>query len=103
MSRDALKKAMLGRDLDLYMRGGEPQGVELATAPQLDVWDTFVDTVDNKQCIRLSGRVTGHPTLHDGEQIQTSPVYWFDRKNRWARTRTRLYVLDGRKIPLEGI
>jgi hypothetical protein len=101
-SREGLRKVVLENDLFNYMKGGEPEPVELATAPVLDLWETHVDTLNGRQIMRLSGMVSGHPVLGSGH-MTSSPLRWLDRHWRWARTDTRVYRLEGRKIPVEGI
>ncbi|MCX7318829.1 MAG: hypothetical protein NT113_04790 [Hyphomicrobiales bacterium] len=85
------------------MRGEEPLKVELATSPRLDLWEPVVRTRDGVKSLVLKGSVRGHPSYRDDEDICTSAVLWLDRKHRWARTRGRLYVLEGRAIDMEGI
>lgn len=81
-----------------YLRGEQPQEVELVRAPKLDVWEAAVRTKDGAKTLVLKGEVAGHPSYRDGERVTTSPVIWLDRQCRWARTIGRLYKLEGRVI-----
>jgi hypothetical protein len=83
-------------DFECYLRGLDPEAVELATAPTLDIWDVCVTTEDDgERCMTLTGVVMGHPTLGDCERIETSALVWLDRKHRWARVTERVYRLEG--------
>lgn len=98
----AKRQAMLSA-IDSYLRGYEPPPVEIATAPRLDRWEAVVRTIDGKKSLVLKGDVINHPVLGD-DRITTSDIVWIDRKCRWARSKNRVYVLDGRMIddePLE--
>lgn len=101
----SLDEKKLLSDFESYLRGEEPSGVELATAPRLYDWTVLISKSpgDGSYRMTISGTATGHPTQHDGRYIQTSPVVWLDHRCRWARTMSRLYVLDAQKITSEGV
>lgn len=84
-----------------HMRGIEPEPVELATAPVLDMWQAVVEEKEGDRSLVIKGYVTGHPVQGSGD-ITTSPVIWLDARHRWCRTRTRLYRLDGKVIDEES-
>ena len=63
---------------------------ELSTAPYLDNW-----SVGMPRAKGLTGTVTGHPTISDGE-IQTSTAYIVAGDLTWARTLSRFYRLGRR-------
>lgn len=97
------KKQAARAAFESYLRGEQPQEVELATAPSLDIWEVcFCRRDDERRYLILKGEVRGHPSLPDNERIGTSEVIWLDRRSRWARTVNRLYRLEGRIID-EGI
>ena len=86
----------LEADFESYLRGGEPEVVELSMAPILRHWDVCVTREPNgERCMTLTGGVTGHPREVNGKTITTSALVWLDRKHRWARTRSRVYRLEG--------
>jgi hypothetical protein len=85
----------LEADFDSYLRGGEPEVVELSMAPILKDWDVCVTRDANERCMTLVGVATGHPREVNGKTITTSALIWLDRKHRWARTRSRVYRLEG--------
>ena len=97
------RMADLYRDFESFLKGGEPSGVELARAPVLDIWSTDVVEHLGKSVVVLKGVVHRHPIKGDGDRVVTSPAVWLDRGKRWARTTTRLYVLDGAEILVEGL
>jgi hypothetical protein len=97
MSDDPKRQLMLSA-FRSHLRGEQPQEVELATAPRLDMWEACVGRDGDKGRLVLRGEVRGHPSLPDGERIGTSAVVWLDRQHRWARTVNRLYVLEGRVV-----
>lgn len=102
----SLDEKKLQADFESYLRGEEPPGVELATAPRLDEWEVAITKSpgDGSYRMTLSGVVIGHPTIQNGQRIRsTSPVVWIDRAHRWARTMSRLYRLEGQQIPLDGM
>jgi hypothetical protein len=101
----SLDEKKLLSDFESYLRGEEPQGVEFATAPRLYDWAVLITKSpgDGSYRMTLTGTATGHPTQHDGRHIQTSPVVWLDRDCRWARTVSRLYVLEVQKIEIDGV
>ncbi len=85
----SIDEKRLKADIQTYLRGEDPLGVELATAPQLEEWEIAITRSPGDGAYRmvLMGVVTGHPTIQDGQRIKaTSPVVWLDRAHRWART-----------------
>jgi hypothetical protein len=101
----SLDEKKLRNDFDAYLRGEDPPGVVLATAPRLDDWAVVVNKSpgDGTWRMTLVGNVRGHPKQPDGRKIQTSPVVWMDRMGRWARTVSRVYALEGQQIQIEGV
>ncbi len=101
----SLDEKKLRSDFESYLRGEEPPESEVATAPRLDEWEVLITKSSDDGTYRatLMGTVINHPNEDDGRVIQASPLVWIDHRSRWARTRSRLYVLDGQKIPLEGM
>jgi len=91
-----MSEEKLRADFESYLRGGEPDVIEMAMAPVLAGWDVVVTTAPNgDRCMILTGSLTGHPSLPVGKFTRTSSVVWLDRKHRWARTRSRVYRLEG--------
>jgi hypothetical protein len=89
-------EATIAWDFDRYLKGEDPQPIELATAPVLKDWDVCVTReLNGGRCMTLVGGVTGHPREVNGKTITTSALVWLDRKHRWARTRSRVYRLEG--------
>ncbi|HWF86695.1 MAG TPA: DUF6634 family protein [Vicinamibacterales bacterium] len=86
----------LRADFESYLSGGEPEAVELSMAPILRQWDVCVTREANgERCMTLVGVATGHPAALNGRTITTSALVWLDRRYRWARTRSRVYRLEG--------
>lgn len=104
MSREGLKKVVLAEDIRRYLAGKDPQPVEMATAPTLDMWSVGV-TRDKagKRTMTLTGVIRGHRNAPDGDRVESSPLIWLDRKAAWARTRNTIYVLLDAEIPADGI
>jgi len=85
----------LRADFESYLRGEDPEAVELSMSPILSHWDVRVTREPSgDRCMTLTGSVTGHPNELNGKTITTSALMWLDRKHRWARTRTRVYRLE---------
>ncbi|MEH2512230.1 hypothetical protein V1291_003584 [Nitrobacteraceae bacterium AZCC 1564] len=100
----SLDEKKLRSDFESYLRGEEPPGSELAMAPRLDEWEVVItESPGDTYRATLVGTVINHPSEDDGRVIQTSPLVWLDHRSRWARTTSRLYVLEGQKIPLDGM
>src|SRR3546814_6876332 len=85
-SSDLVAQADFRARLDVAIRalkrleGGEmPTPEELSAAPQLDYW-CFTDSLPWSE---LTGIVTGHPILPDGDQIVTSPLLWLSKDRTW--------------------
>lgn len=85
-----------------FMRGEEPQPVEMATAVTIDRWEAVVRVDSGRRSLILKGDVTNHPVLGT-DRISTSEVVWLDRKLQWARTISRVYRLEGKMIDEEGV
>lgn len=84
----------LRNDFESFLRGEEPPATALATAPRLDGWNVAVTRAHvGGYRMTLVGRITGHPLLQSGRQIETSELVWLDRNGGWARTMSRVYVL----------
>ncbi|MGJ4932564.1 DUF6634 family protein [Bradyrhizobium sp. HKCCYLS2038] len=99
----SIAEKQLRADFESYLAGDQPQQDELARAPVLDGWEAAVSIQPNgERCYVICGDVYGHPHKRDGERVTTSPVVWIDRDYQWCRTRSRLYRLDGRIVPLDG-
>jgi hypothetical protein len=86
------RRRLLESDIQVYECGQMPPAGEMETAPRLEHWETAVRRRGKEFVLLMRGEVRGHPELHDGEVI-TSPVHWFDRKERFCRTANRVYVL----------
>ncbi|MQY44454.1 hypothetical protein GG681_17560 [Epibacterium sp. SM1969] len=65
-----------------------PSRADLDQAPRLECWRV----ISGLEATWLRGEVTGHPILHD-QRINTSPLLALNKENKWARTRSRFYVL----------
>ena len=73
--------------------GWRPEASDLQKAPRLDRWSIIEN--DDFGLVRLRGVVTGHACLPDRRAVITSPLVAVDtRKQSWARTVSRLYVLQ---------
>jgi hypothetical protein len=86
----------LAQDIESYLCGEVPSPLDMERAARIDNWDTFIGRRGRhgeEFSLHLSGVVSKHPTLEDGQSISTSAVMWFDRKARLARTQNRLYAL----------
>ncbi len=70
-------------------RGSQPEPGDLDAAPALDRWSVACDG----RYFSLCGMVSGHPHLRDGSTMHTSPLLRLNRDERWARTRSRFYLL----------
>ena len=73
-----------------HLSAATPSLEEFRDAPLLDEWSAGVG---GDGCARLFGRVTGHPRLHEGARIYTSPYLQVDPAAGWARTWSRFYQL----------
>lgn len=96
----------LARDIECYTCGEEPSPLLMLRAPRLEGWKTQIRRRGKAFVMVVTGTLTGHPKIRDGESIVTSGVAWFDRRRRFVRTHTRLYSLGEtaeQEIPLEGI
>lgn len=85
-------------EVESYLRGEAPPPPELSLSPRLRGWRAVIvrarsDDCQQRLCMVLIGRVSGHPHLADGRTIHTSEVIWLDRNRQWARSWNRLYRL----------
>jgi hypothetical protein len=104
--RSEAARRELERDIESYACGEVPSAPAMMRAARVEQWYVMVRRRGKESVMVIRGEVRGHPEIPDGESIQTSAIVWFDRKNRFVRTGTRLYVLGepvGREIPIEGI
>lgn len=102
---DAARRALV-RDVEAYTCGEIPSAIAMLRAPRLEDWETNVRRVGKEFKLVLYGVVRGHPNHGDGGWVCTSALVWLDRKMRWARSHSRLYVLGppgGGEIPIDGI
>lgn len=75
------------KDVRYFASGGMPTDDEIAAAPRLESWVAMLRVDDrDERFMSIHGSVDGSP-------LRTSPVVWFDRHNRFVRTRNRLYAL----------
>lgn len=67
----------------------------LLRAPRLENWNTSVLSRGKEFVLVVAGNVYRHPRPEfvAGTWVTTSEIYWFDRRRRWIRTYSRLYVL----------
>ncbi|MCG2643764.1 MULTISPECIES: hypothetical protein [Bradyrhizobium] len=103
----SLDEESFRNEMASYMRGEQPLAWRLDGGPRLESWAVKIGRGPSGVYeMALLGRVTGHPRVLDGTQTTTTPVVWFDRKRRWARTLNTLYKLgepDGVEIPIDGV
>jgi hypothetical protein len=100
----AIDEKHLSADFESYLRGEEPSESMLSNAPRLDQWSVATPSVPAGRRMTLVGVVVGHPHQPDGRTIETSELVWLDRKERWARTVSRVYALGkaaGGEISIE--
>jgi hypothetical protein len=96
----------LQQDIEAYLCGEVPSPLEMMRAATLEHWETTVRRRGKEFVLVMRGDIHKHPQIPDGEDVQTSPVAWFDRKWRFVRTINRLYCLGqpaGREIPADGV
>jgi hypothetical protein len=99
-------KRRLMQDIESYTCGEVPSPLDLLRAAALQNWETAVRRRGKEFVMVVRGEVSRHPEIPDGENVQTSAVTWFDRKNRFCRTTNRIYSFGqpaGREIPIEGV
>jgi len=75
----------------LMTTGCQPPGLLLGSAPLLDDWGYTINETNG--AIRLSGRVTWHPSLPDGDLITSSLVRYIDPAFGFVLTSNRTYRL----------
>jgi hypothetical protein len=103
-SKESQRKLM--QDIESYTCGEVPNPLDLQRAARLEQWQTAIRQRGKEFVMVVTGDVYKHPEIPDGENIQTSVVMWFDRKERFARTTNRVYALGapaGREIPIDGV
>lgn len=86
-------------DLERFVRGEQPSADELKKAPRLTRWHvkkTLEWSAEPVLC--LTGIVSGHNGIPDGDDATTSALFWLDAGRQWARTRTQIYALDDEDI-----
>jgi hypothetical protein len=100
-------KRKLMQDVESYTCGEIPSPLDLLRAATLERWQIEIRRRGGEEFVMvMRGEVHKHPEIPDGEHIQTSAVVWFDRKDRFVRTQSRVYALcepAGVEIPIEGI
>lgn len=99
-------KEDLARDIEAYTLGETPSAFEQLRAPTIEAWWTEVRPVGKEFKLVIRGQSKRHPDYDDGEDICTAAVHWFDRKELFAQTAHRLYILGqqrGDEIPIDGI
>ncbi|MBN8973154.1 MAG: hypothetical protein J0H51_14195 [Rhizobiales bacterium] len=86
-------------DLERFVRGEQPSADELEKAPRLTRWyvKKSADWI-SESILCLSGIVSGHSGIPDGDNATTSALFWLDSGRKWARTRTQIYALDDEDI-----
>lgn len=89
LDKEIVRLERLLADLRHLRDRGEPDEVSLHAAPVLDEWSMAFTSVP---C--LVGCVTGHPILAGADRyIATSDLCVISERGRWARTRSRYYLL----------
>lgn len=90
MSSFEEKLAKANADIERY-KGKGPTPEEIADAPKMRDWSL----VDDHNHLRpyLVGHVYNHPRLGSGI-VSTSYVVWISEDKKYARTLSRLYVLE---------
>lgn len=94
------------RDIEAYTCGEVPNDLDLMRAAKLDHWYVYIGKPREEFAMTLRGEVSRHPDIAAGTSISTSEIFWFDRKERFVRTRNRLYALGdplGRAKPTKEI
>jgi hypothetical protein len=76
-------------DVSLPKDAIRPHERKAGIAPRLEEW-TIVGSGDEHY---LTGIVSGHPKLTDGDAIKTSRLLWISPDEKQARTRNRVYHL----------
>jgi hypothetical protein len=83
----------LMQDVEAYTCGEIPSPLDLMRAAKLEHWHTVIRRRGKEFVMVICGQVHKHPEINDGQAIQSSAVIWLDRKNRFIRTRNRIYAL----------
>jgi hypothetical protein len=96
-------KLELARDIESFTCGEVPSPLAMMRAPKLEHWQSYVRRRGKEFVLVVSGDVYRHPEIDDGQNIQTPAVAWFDRKDRFIRTHSRLYCLGQPAADKEGI
>jgi hypothetical protein len=99
-------RGKLAADIESYLCGEVPSPLALLQAATLENWEAAVRRRGDDFMLIIRGEVHKHSEFRPGENIHTSPVQWFDRKQRFARTTNTLYALGEsaeREIPIDGV
>lgn len=103
----SLNEKELRIDIEGYLRGEQPSQDAKTTAARIDDWAPHISRGPHGEYVMtLVGRVSNHPVVSDGKVTETSEICWLDRKRRWARTRSRLWLLgepEGNEITADGL
>lgn len=78
----------LANDLEQILNGKKPDETELSNAPLIEGWTFVLRPVG---C--LTGKVTGHPGITQGDQGVTTEVFAFAPTDGYVRTLSRYYRL----------
>jgi hypothetical protein len=92
-NRSEAARRKLAADIEAFTCGEVPSPLDMTRAAKLENWVTSVRRRGNEFVCVVVGDVCKHPEFGDGENIQTSAVAWFDRKDRFIRTHNRIYAL----------
>jgi hypothetical protein len=102
----SLEEKALRNDIEGYLRGEEPSMDAMTKGSRIDDWAAVISRGrDGGYVMTLVGKVSDHPAISDGKVIETSQIVWLDRKNGWARSRSRLWLLgepEGTEIAVDG-
>jgi hypothetical protein len=98
---EATRKQLL-RDIEAYACGETRSPLAMMRASKLDNWSVNVRRRGKEFILVVSGDVTRHHELPDGENISVGAVAWFDRKARFVRSHNRLYALGEPAGPRES-
>lgn len=100
-------KEELGTDIESYLRGEQPSQDAMTKAARIDDWAPLISRgLRGGYVMTLVGKVSNHPAVADGKVTETSEICWLDRERRWARTRSRLWLLgepEGSEIAVDGL
>ena len=87
--------------------GEVPSALEMKRARRLEQWQLIVQPYEKTWILRAEGVVYGGPNSdNDGDLVRTGALMWVDRRYRFVRSHSTLYVLGehaGDAIPVDGI